>query len=472
MSEPDLISRSRKLRVDPQLGRLRFTHRNHKRQPARGSHRAPRRISFARSAKRNHLARNSLFVTLNTGITGILGFAYWGLAAKTYNAHAIGISTALIAAMNLMCLIGTLGIGQTLLQRLPRASNAEWSRLVNCAVFVGASAGLVVAASGVAVLPEISHQFDLVWSPVYLFLVVLGTSVLTVANLLDYVFIAQRAAHHVLIRSLMLSVLKLILLVVLPIFFASRGVAAIVASWVLGAAAVSVVTVLILIPRLGRPHLWTPRGTASEIRRLIRYLVLNHTISLSATLVPTIMPILVVARVSASENAYFYIAWLVAGVLLTVSAAVSGALLTEGSYAPDRLRNKVRQGVAVIGVLLLGPVVVVAIIGRELLDLFGTSYSSHSYIPLLLFLVVVVPDAITNVYITVLRVRGQHHIGAIVNIVMSAITLGMAWVLLPRMGITAAGWSWAAGQSVGVGIMLVMMSGGHIRRRTELRSVK
>ena len=408
----------------------------------------------------------------NTAATGLLGFVYWGMAARSYTTHSIGVATALLGAMNLMCLIGTLGIGQTLLQRLPRANDGEWSRLVNCTVFAGSGAGLIAGAFGVLILPEISNQFRLVWEPDVAVLVVLGTSVLTVTNLLDYVFIAQRAAHHVLSRSLLLSVGKIVLLVALPIAFASHGVAAIVASWIGGAALSSIITTTVLIPRFGRSHAWTPRGIVSEMRRLVRYLMLNYVISLSAVLVPTIMPLLVVARLSAAENAYFYIAWLVANLLLTVSAAVSGTLLTEGSYDPDKLFDKVRQGVIMIGVLLIAPALVLTLAGRPILGLFGSGYSTHAYVPLLLFLVVVVPDAITNIYITILRVRGQHHVGAIVNLVMSLVTLTLAWVLLPRIGITAAGWSWAAGQFVGVGIMVVMTSGTTVRWRTQLRGTR
>ena len=436
-----------------------------------GAHRASRSSSLARSVRRNHLARNSFLVTLNTGITGLFGFIYWGVAAHSYTAHTIGVATALIAAMNLMSLIGTLGIGQTVLQRLPKANDDEWSKLVNVTVFAGAGAGLIVGAGSILILPAISGQFDLVWMPTVASLAVIGTSVLTVTNLLDYIFIAQRAAHHVLSRSLLFSVVKLILLIVLPIVFASHGVVAVVASWVIGAAVTSTVTLVVLIPRLGRPHRWTPRGIRVEMRKLMRYLVLNHVISLSAALIPTIMPILVVARVSAVENAYFYIAWLVSNLLLTVSTAVSGTLLAEGSYNPDRLFDQVRQAAVLIGVLLVVPVFVLTIAGHLLLGLFGSNYATHAYIPLLLFLVVVAPDAITNIYITILRVRGQHHIGAIVNIAMSVVALGLAWVLLPRMGVTAAGWSWAAGQVVGVGIMILMMSGGLVRRRSRLRRI-
>ena len=405
------------------------------------------------------MARNSIFVMTNTAATGLFGFVYWGIAAHGYNTRAVGVATALIAALNLMSLIGTLGIGQTLLQRLPKADRGEWSRLINCTVFIGAGAGLIVGALGVAILPMLSSQFSLAWEPDVAVLIVLGTAVLTVTKLLDYVFIAHRAAHHVLSRSLLLSVGKLALLIALPIFFSSHGVVAIAASWVAGAALSSVVTVTILVPGLGRPHRWTPFGIIGEMRRLGRYLILNYIISLSAVLIPTVMPLLVVARVSAAENAYFYMAWIIANLLLTVSAAVAGTLLAEGAYDPDALSAKVRQGAILIGVLLIGPALVITLAGRPLLGLFGTEYSTHAYVPLLLFLVVVVPDAVTNIYITVLRVRGRHHVGAVVNLVMSIVTLALAWVLLPRIGVTAAGWSWAVGQFVGVGIMIMMTSG-------------
>ena len=114
-----------------------ITYKQRGRRRSVGAHRASRSRSFVRSVQRNHLARNSFLVTLNTVITGLFGFAYWGVAAHNYSAHTIGVATALIAAMNLMSLIGTLGIGQTALQRLPKANDDEWSRLVNVAVFAG-----------------------------------------------------------------------------------------------------------------------------------------------------------------------------------------------------------------------------------------------------------------------------------------------------------------------------------------------
>src|SRR5438477_3291068 len=90
---------------------------------------------------------------------------------------------------------------------------------------------------------------------------------------------------------------------------------------------------------------------------------------------------------------------------------------------------------------------------------FGPSYVRHGLALLVILTISAVPDAITNVYVAVLRV--QHHLrqAALLNIAMAALTLLLAWVLLPVLGIAAAGWAWLAAQSLGsvaVGIHLLL----------------
>jgi O-antigen/teichoic acid export membrane protein len=268
-------------------------------------------------------------------------------------------------------------------------------------------------------------------------------------------------------RGALFGVLKLVLLVA-PLALAPFGVAAVIGSWVAGAALTSVVTMHWLVPRLSHLHRWRVRGVAVLVRQLAGQLLLNHVISLSAVLVPTLMPLLVVARLSAQDNAYFYIAWMISNILLTVSAAVAGAMLAEGSHDPDALAAQVRKGARLIGALLIAPVLVLWVAGQPLLGLFGEQYALHSYAPMLLFLLVVVPDAVTNIYITVLRVRGEYRIAALVNIVMAVVTLALAWILLPRLGIGGAGVSWAAGQFVGVLLLVAWLVSMRRHRRPTI----
>ena len=73
----------------------------------------------------------------------------------------------------------------------------------------------------------------------------------------------------------------------------------------------------------------------------------------------------------------------------------------------------------------------------------------HSYGILLIFVVVAVPDAVTNVYVTLLRIKGEPHKAAAMNLAMAAVALGGAWFLMGSIGVAGAAWAWALSQAVG-----------------------
>jgi O-antigen/teichoic acid export membrane protein len=396
----------------------------------------------------SHLARNSTLIMASTVVNGVLGVVYWMLLGNGYSTDTIGVASALLQAITLASLVATLGLGQTLIQRLPHADDATWSMSVNGVVFGGFLSGATAGVLSLLMLPHVSHRFDVILHPAFAVLVVLGTAALTVANLFDYVFIGQRAAHYVLVRAGVFGLLKLAIVAV-PLLFLDFGVAAVVGSWVLAAAGTSLITSKWLLPGLGRQHRWSPRGVAADLRSLAPQMMRNHLISLSATALPTLMPTLVVARSSAEANAYFYMAWLVSSILLTVSAAVSGSLLAEGTYDPGLLGKQVRHAALLIGGLLVVPTVVLSLAGRPIMHLFGAQYAAHSYLLVLVFMIAIIPDAVTNIYVTVCRVRRQTGVAAAVNITGSGVALVAAWFLIPVHGAIGAVWGWILGQSAG-----------------------
>ncbi len=70
--------------------------------------------------------------------------------------------------------------------------------------------------------------------------------------------------------------------------------------------------------------------------------------ALGGVMIPSLMPVLVVARLSSVAAAHFYIAWLLSGILLTVSSAVSGNLLADLSYDDEPLASTVRRATRLI----------------------------------------------------------------------------------------------------------------------------
>ncbi len=54
-----------------------------------------------------------------------LGYVYWIVAARTYSVEEVGLGAALIAAMTLAWAISSLGIGNGIVQLLPRQESGR-----------------------------------------------------------------------------------------------------------------------------------------------------------------------------------------------------------------------------------------------------------------------------------------------------------------------------------------------------------
>ena len=226
---------------------------------------AVRRLAGAALAgyRRNHLARNSGWLILATGMNGLLGLVFWAEATRSYSESAVGSASAVLAAMTFASTVGLLGLGTTALQILPRADDETWSTAVNSLVMGGAAAGLVAGLVTAAVLPQLSSDqpfASFAGQPTVVICVALGTSVLTVATLLDYVFQAERRAHYVGLRGATFGVLKLALLTALILLGVRSGTWLIVA-WVLGSLLTSGISLLWQIQRLGRPTATASRAS-------------------------------------------------------------------------------------------------------------------------------------------------------------------------------------------------------------------
>ena len=72
-----------------------------------------------------------------------------------------------------------------------------------------------------------------------------------------------------------------------------------------------------------------------------------------------------------------------------------------------------------------------------------------------------VPDAITNVFTSVLRVRGQLRQAALLNLGMAATAVSLAWWLLPGMGVVGGGLAWMLAQAPAAGVVLWSLGARH-----------
>ena len=160
---------------------------------------------------------------------------------------------------------------------------------------------------------------------------------------------------------------------------------------------------------------------------------------MGASLLPFVVPLIVTTRLSSTSNAYFYTTWMMAGIFLIISPSVSQSLFAEGVHSPHELLNKARKALGVIAAILLPCIIGIFALGGLLLSAFGASYESHATELLKLVLIASIPDAVTNVYVAVMRVQGRLATAASVNMGMGIGIIVFSWMFLPTLGISR-GW--------------------------------
>lgn len=430
---------------------------------------------WLQGAIRDSLLRNSFFIMATTVATSALGYIYWTVAARMFPPAAVGLASALISVAVLVSTLSNLGLPAAVIEVLPsRRSTRAWSAAVDAALLLVVLTGLAFGYGLWLLLPTLSPNLLAAGTgPEFAALVIGLVTLWNVAMTIDGVFLAERASHFMFSRNVIFAALKIPLLL-LPLFLPllNRGASTIVLSWALATALSLMLALLWSIPRLGH----RPASDASEMGKQARLLGArvagNHLINLGGLLPMYLLPVIVTIRLSATDNSYFYTTWMVGGIFFMISSSVSTALFAEGSTLRRDLATRARASALLIALALIPVGGVFLLWGRYILEVFGSVYATHGVVLLTILIYAAVPDAITNIAVSILRVRRHTYVAGALNLCMSVLALALAWILLPSLGVAGAGWAWLLAQTSGSAVALgylAVSTGKKLAARSSLR---
>jgi O-antigen/teichoic acid export membrane protein len=331
----------------------------------------------------------------------------------------------------------------------------------------GILAGLLAGGIAIQVLPLFSQQFSIVENSLgYTFAFIAGVPLMTISGLLDQAFIAERAAHNMLLRTAAVAILKIPLLLLPIVLMIQVGALGLLSSGVLAIAIVLIGGLLVLIPRLGRGYCLATHGIVGQVRSMLSLLTGNYFINLGALSTSYLLPVVVSVRLSPADNAYYYTTSRLGDFILSASSAVAISLFAEGSHMADDLPRKLSSSTRILAILL-GPAMLFCFLGGYyLLLVFGPNYAQHGLLLLRIDVISAVPDAITNIYVSVLRIQGRLRLAALLNLSMAALTLALSWILLPVLGIAGQGWAYLI--SAGAGSLIAGVDFIRMRRQRTI----
>jgi O-antigen/teichoic acid export membrane protein len=183
-----------------------------------------------------------------------------------------------------------------------------------------------------------------------------------------------------------------------------RSGLAIYGSWAAGVLISIVFLALTFFLRGGTARGWRPNW--SLLRSLRKLALWHHGVNLGLQAPVFALPVIVTALISRKSGAYFYVAWMIAGLVFIVPLSLSTVLFAMSAADPSSLRGRMRQtmghsvatGVAAICFLLLA--------GPGVLRLFGHAYESEASTTLRILILAVFPLIVRNHYVAVARVFG------------------------------------------------------------------
>lgn len=322
------------------------------------------------------LWRSAYSLMLNVALTSVLGFAFWIAAARLFPASIVGRDSALIAAMITLSTVCQLNLGTAILRFLPIVK-LDPARAIVGSYLIAAGLTAVAGLGFVLVAPEVSSSYRFLSTDPWIgALYILAAASWGIFALQDAVLTALRRAPWVPLENATFGVLKV---AALPVLLSLGGDHAVFVAWVIP-------MVMLLIPmnylifrrvlprRMARPEEPSPVERFGR-RGLVRFLTQDYLASIFAQGASTILPVLVVAILGTTSNAYFYIPFTVVSAFDLLFLNVTSSLTVEGAIASRRLPQLTRAVVRRLRYpLAAGILLLVAGAGVILLP-FGPHYA-------------------------------------------------------------------------------------------------
>ena len=385
----------------------------------------------------NPLFRNAYALMINGGLTGVLGLGYWLLAARIYDPAEVGRQSAQNQAM--MFLGGLTALNFILMRFIPEMG-PRTRALALRTYFAGALAAATLAAGFLLTLRFWGSSFEHLADPergLFFVLAVVSWSLFTAQ---DGLLTGLRRATWVLGKNTLFACLKVVLLVALAGALPGDGITV---SWVLAAVALLLPVEVLVQRRLIPRHVeeTTSDRPIPSGGQIGRYLAGDYTGTLFYYALCNLVPVVVATTLSASDNAYFYMAWVLGATVDVLAVNMAMSLTVEGAFDVDGLAVATRSALRRMALILV-PITVLIFFGARLgLSFFGPGYAENGAPLLRLLALAALPKALIEVYIGVLRVRRCTRVIALLQAVRFAGVLALVLALTNGPDITGPGYA-------------------------------
>lgn len=407
-------------------------------------------MHFLKEIYHDSLIKNAFYLMATNLFNLILGFFFWVIAARYYTPDDVGVISALLSSMFLIAMISALGFPTALVFYLPR-EHENANRIINSCLIASIAASLAFSTifiSGLGiwaqplspVLGSLKH--DLLFTA--------AATASTVSALITGAFIAGRRSSFHMTKETIFGFSK-----ILPLpFFIGFGAMGIFLAWGAGLM-LAVILGFILLSMVWKGYLPIP-ALDPIIKNMAGFSIGNYLAGIFYSLPRFLLPLMIVNLISAESTGFFFIAMMVAGLLYGIPQSIASSLLAESSNSGE-LWNNVSKAIRFNVAFLFPGVLLFAVFGNFVLNLFNPSYAENASVTLMILAAAAFPLSVNTIFTAVRNAQKKVASVVMINAATALFTLALAPVLIRSYGIEGAAFAYLAANTAAAIVVIYKM---------------
>jgi O-antigen/teichoic acid export membrane protein len=409
------------------------------------------------------LYRNATGLAANSVATAAFGVVFWIVAARLFSKTSFGEDSALVNAMIGVSTVAQLGFSTLLPRFLPTAGRRAPRTLLTAYALSGA-ASLVLGGIFLVVAPRTStylaflatnHAIAVVW--------LLSVVIWCIFALEDSALTAFRCGPWLPLENGSYGLLKIVAAVATAALAFDHGI---LLSYCLPLIPVIIPVNWLLFTRVMPKRASGVDGTGEARwtrRQVIRFFGPNYSAGALSQLYSVLLPLFVITRLGANENAVFYVAFTVAISIDQIGLGLSSSLLVEGAHDEEAVRHLFSRALRGPGRLLIAGIVVGEIAAPLLIGLFGHNYHAAAEV-LRILLIGSLGRYVVMLTSSVARVEHRYLALNVIQIALALMVFAGALVATGNgYGIVGVAGAWAVAHLIAAGGCLLYMRRSHRR---------
>ena len=324
------------------------------------------------------------------------------MVARLYPPPDVGLAIAILPAANMVASFGMLGLGSSLIRFISDSGQGA-SGLINqvsTAVFLMIALLAAIFILGIEIWsPALSFiQTEPTYLAIFLALVLFSAW----QAILIAVFVAFRRSGYSLAVGLIHGAGKTIGVLVTASLVGGVGI---ILSWAVALALSVALALFVFLPRILPHYRPKPRIDLRMLGSIVPFSFANHFAESFWSVPGWILPLVIVNRLGAEQNAYFGITWVIAMLPFIIPRAIGMAMFAEGSHDTAQMKTNLIGSLRLCALMLAPVVLAVMLIGDKLLLLYGEGYAASGKTLLSITALAVLPGTVVILYVTLARVQ-------------------------------------------------------------------